>query len=180
LANLRAFVLSHSEKRSPKWKFEVASDLVMSIQPKMLAEGVERFECRALMGETVTLEMLSAPGRARCCRVGFEIRAKTPDDWFVKTSSSAWPRGFRHGDGSIRPGIVVRDRVVEALRSGRFSSASALIERLSMHCLCCGKGLTDPVSMARRIGPECFGSASESLPFMLRLDDADKDGLPAA
>ena len=29
-----------------------------------------------------------------------------------------------------------------------------------------GKGLTDPVSQARFIGPECFGSGSANLPFI--------------
>jgi hypothetical protein len=28
------------------------------------------------------------------------------------------------------------------------------------NCLICGKGLTDPASMARWIGPECAGSPS--------------------
>ena len=27
-------------------------------------------------------------------------------------------------------------------------------------CLCCGKALTDPASMARFVGPECAGTSS--------------------
>jgi hypothetical protein len=173
LAALRAFVLSRSEKRSPKWKFQIAPDLALYIQPKLLAKGAERFEGRAFMGDGVKAVMLAGGytvALGHCCRIGFEIRADTPDDWFVKARSSCWPQGFQYGDGSVRPSIALRDRVVEAFRCGRFSSAARLMEHLSGHCLCCGKGLTDPVSMARRIGPECFGSASESLPFMFRLD----------
>jgi hypothetical protein len=33
----------------------------------------------------------------------------------------------------------------------------------------CGKQLTDPLSMARWIGPECYGSATSIVPYMVQL-----------
>jgi hypothetical protein len=49
---------------------------------------------------------------------------------------------------------------------------------LGSNCLICGKGLTDPVSQARRIGPECAGTSSEQLPFV--LDFAEQAASAAA
>jgi Family of unknown function (DUF6011) len=40
---------------------------------------------------------------------------------------------------------------------------------LGHHCLCCGRALTDPVSQARFIGPECFGSASKAVLWIIDL-----------
>jgi len=39
-------------------------------------------------------------------------------------------------------------------------------------CLMCGKALTDPVSMARWIGPECAGTSSAVVPYTFILEDA--------
>ena len=46
LARLRNMVLERSEQRSPKWKFPLAPDLVLQIQPK-LTTALLRFECLA-------------------------------------------------------------------------------------------------------------------------------------
>jgi hypothetical protein len=48
---------------------------------------------------------------------------------------------------------------------------------LSSHCLLCGKALTDPVSMARWIGPECANSGALTIPGLDR--DAVAAGLVA-
>jgi hypothetical protein len=65
----------------------------------------------------------------------------------------------------------LRDRLVAALQSETcFGNPSSLTTVLTPHCLCCGKGLSDPVSMSRMIGPECFGSQSQVLPFTFKLD----------
>ena len=59
----------------------------------------------------------------------------------------------------------LRELVTEAFIDGRFAEFS--VTRLFHHyCLICGKQLTDPVSMARFIGPECAGTSS---PHILRL-----------
>jgi hypothetical protein len=44
-------------------------------------------------------------------------------------------------------------RVIAVLRPNEIGEVNA--QMLSHHCLICGRGLTDPISMARLIGPEC-------------------------
>ena len=63
-----------------------------------------------------------------------------------------------------------RARVLAALRGDCFDSLRAEM-MLSPACLVCGKGLTDPVSIARWIGPECAGTASLDI-RMVRLREA--------
>jgi hypothetical protein len=45
---------------------------------------------------------------------------------------------------------------------------------LQPSCLMCGKSLTDPVSMARWVGPECAGTSSTAVlyTFLLSTEDA--------
>ena len=62
--------------------------------------------------------------------------------------------------------VDLRARLVTAL-STRFDKLRPDM-LLGSHCLCCGKGLTDPVSEARFIGPECAGTASANLPFIIK------------
>jgi hypothetical protein len=33
-------------------------------------------------------------------------------------------------------------------------------------CICCDRALTDPISQARFIGPECYGSSSNDIPWL--------------
>jgi hypothetical protein len=40
-------------------------------------------------------------------------------------------------------------------------------QMLSYNCVICGKGLTDPASMARWIGPECAGTSTLHMPFVI-------------
>jgi len=66
LAELREEVLKHSLKRMPKWKFRLASDLVLQLQPKptvLLSEAatargfkpkLQHFEGVAVMTEGIT------------------------------------------------------------------------------------------------------------------------------
>ena len=55
--------------------------------------------------------------------------------------------------------FAFRERVLAELRSGRLDDYDAAL-MFGANCLLCGKGLTDPASMARRIGPECAGTSS--------------------
>src|SRR5262245_54541986 len=57
-------------------------------------------------------------------------------------------------------------RVVATLRNG-FLTTSVPAEMLSYNCVICGKGLTDPASMARWIGPECAGTSTLRVPFII-------------
>jgi Family of unknown function (DUF6011) len=85
-------------------------------------------------------------------------------DWFVHQTSGRW----QHSAG--RSGwVTLFERIVAALRDGYFT-ASMPPRMLSHHCMICGKGLTDPASMARWIGPECAGTSTLHVPFLITLD----------
>ena len=178
LRDLREECLAHSELRMPKWKFRIARDLIVQVQPKaayypttrQLAAGARaqllRFEGVGLQvaaGEA-TLEMFAKKPDSRFtmwCRVGFHMFAYDEDAWQLKFTSGMWCRDY--GDG-IK---VLRERVL-ATFAGDFFSALTPAVMLGHHCLICGKGLTDPASMARWIGPECAGTSSLVVPFVVK------------
>jgi hypothetical protein len=70
-------------------------------------------------------------------------------------------------NGDRNDQIAFRQRVVAALHPDHFAALRPEL-MLTAHCLACGKALTDPVSMARWIGPECWGSASTNLPRIFK------------
>ena len=163
MARLRALVLERSEQRSPKWKFRLAPDLVLQIQPK-LTTVLLRFECLALQCEGADLDKLLARRsefEIDYWRVNFKLSAVVAEQWLFKPTHCGWKR---RSDLSVF--VDLRARLVAAL-GARFNTLQPDM-LLGAHCLCCGKGLTDPVSQARFIGPECFGSASADLPFILQ------------
>jgi hypothetical protein len=182
LAELREEVLKHSLKRMPKWKFRLASDLVLQLQPKptvLLSEAamargfkpkLQHFEGVTVMLEGVTgdvfkcLPVRSAP---LWWQIKFELYTQSPDtDWVFHQTS--WRRP--HGAG--QPGIdTIVHRVIAAFRGGLFGS-SMPAKMLSYNCVICGKGLTDPASMARWIGPECAGTSTLRVPFVITAEAA--------
>jgi hypothetical protein len=83
-------------------------------------------------------------------RMHFDIDAVTPDEWVVHRRASSWTRG---ADQNRCNELFVR--IASALGNGFFEELTE--QKLLGHfCLRCGKGLRDPASMARRIGPECW------------------------
>jgi hypothetical protein len=165
LAELRAYVLSRSEKRSPRWRFRLAPDLVVQIQPK-LTQAFARFECAALQCEGADAKLLTGSRKdigRDYWKVSFDLRAAAPDAWVFKPTYLGWRR---RSDLSVFQ--VLRERLVTAFQSDVFNDLKPATLLLP-HCLCCGKALTDPVSMARMIGPECAGSGSVNLPFTLKV-----------
>jgi Family of unknown function (DUF6011) len=182
LAELREEVLKHSLRRMPKWKFRLASDLVLQLQPKptvLLSEAaaarglkpkLQHFEGVAVMTEGVTgavfkhLPRGPAPPR---WQIKFELYSQSPDaDWVFKRTSGYW----QHGADRTGTGTIVQ-RLIAAFQGG-FLDGSAPTEVLSPNCVICGKGLTDPASMARWIGPECAGTSSLRVPFVINASNA--------
>jgi len=184
LHELREMVLANSEKRMPKWKFRVASDLVLQIQPQRPSRKyAELFEGRAF-------EYDGANGKAFESReevagknhalVYFELRG-TLEELTFKPCRAGGPRMMREIDPipncpfdtsrnrrkvfDVALATPLRDRLVEVFNSGYFTTITPG-KMLSPNCLCCGKGLTDPASMARMIGPECWGSGSLLVPWL--------------
>jgi hypothetical protein len=180
LAELREEVLKHSLKRMPKWKFRFAPDIVVQLQPKpavlLSADATTRgykpkyqhFVGDAVMMEGATGEALKQLPRRPCpswWHIKFEIYAREPDaDWFLHRTGGRWQLvGGRAGVEQLM------ERIVATLRGGYFT-VSMPPQMLSHHCMICGKGLTDPASMARWIGPECAGTSTLQVPFLITSD----------
>jgi hypothetical protein len=170
LAQLNAWVIKQNEKRLPKWKFRLADDLAVQIHSRVTRAYELLFECVALQADNLSVKLFLEPKRLRgqrYRRIGFELSADVPDaaTWTFK------PTAYREPGWSQSSLIAFRQRVVTALHPDHFASLRPDL-MLSAHCLCCGKALTDPVSMARWIGPECWGSASTNLPRIFKTNGA--------
>jgi hypothetical protein len=195
LADLRAFVLERSHTRLPRWHFRMADDLVVRLQPKP-AERRDRFYGfvgEAFEGQGITRATLGSAAACKALglwRLRFGI-VVAESSWTLKLRHVHWPSSAVEAWRAARrlgPGCTeriaaadavladrtnaLRARVVEIFRGGRFDALEADM-MFSPACLCCGKALTDPVSMARWIGPECAGRAGTlSLPVVVKVDAA--------
>jgi hypothetical protein len=159
-ADLREAVLGGDlpPKRMPKWYWRLADDLALLLQPKDGRHVL--FAGTVLQGADLTRASFSARRTDRRVlggwwELGFWIvPGPTADGWRFRPSLLGAPRGasLRDGDGKER----LRDRVLAALTPEVFADVDA-VELLLPQCLICGKALTDPVSQARWIGPECAG-----------------------
>ncbi len=191
LAELREEVLKRSLKRMPKWKFRLASDLVLQLQPKptvlpseaATARGtkpkLQHFEGVAVMSEGVTGDVFKRLPRYSTStpwspwwQIKFELYSDSPDvEWVFKRTGGSWLLGSHWQPNAGRTGIsTIVHRLVAAFCDGLFSGR-APAKMLSHNCVICGKGLTDQASMARWIGPECSGTSSLRVPFVI---DASK------
>jgi hypothetical protein len=158
LRNLRLMCLARSESRAPKWKFRVASDLVMQLQPKpscLPGRVLESFEGVAVMvaAASATAEMLTTRPRRPVkawWRRNFEIvsYAKNSKEWHLFIGQGMYTRNRADGDD------VLIWRIRSAFTDG-FFEAPPPDAFFANHCLICGRPLTDNASIARRIGPEC-------------------------
>ena len=118
------------------------------------------FELRGVAVEdgVATAAMLKKLPRelaSRRCMRRFDLVAFDAEEWTLINRSGTWNSRGASPEGSWRDGYdAFGERVAAVLRSD-FFSAFAPEKMLGAFCLCCGKQLTDPASMARRIGPEC-------------------------
>lgn len=154
LAGLRDIVLERSHTRCPKWRFRLAPDLAMQIQPRP-GERRDRFalfKCTVIQGEDLAAADLDHHRRG-LWRLGFQIEPVDPGGWQFH------PRSLRWSLADFDAAFAFRERVLAELRSGRLDEYDAAL-MFGANCLICGKGLMDPASMARRIGPECAGTSS--------------------
>ena len=162
LAGLRDVVLERSHTRLPKWHFRFAPDLVIEIQPK---PGERRdkfliFDCLALQGPDISKDAFQArKERLDLYSLKFGIDAS----WDICPRRVGWPRGLRGAsDVVVAAFFQFRSRVITMLQDGRLDTIDPNM-MFSPSCLICGKGLSDPASMARWIGPECYGASSVSV-----------------
>jgi Family of unknown function (DUF6011) len=151
LAELREMILEQGHPHMPKWKFLFAKDFAIQLQPQ-----ARLFSGLALQGP--------APARVwfedrktwppEALALTFWISAdKTEQQWKFNPRRMRWVRPPARLVGDC---LAFRQRVLEALPATQLGGASPTT-LLSPHCLICGRHLTDPVSEARMIGPECAG-----------------------
>jgi Family of unknown function (DUF6011) len=186
LASLRLAVLERSTKRSPKWGFRLAPDLVMQLQPKVVPFVDPRFADRIRQrqfqfdGQAEHLVDGVVPANVfrhkvdwrdgQRMRLRFELiaYADTPDVWQLEYRRMVRACGFGVAWPAVRDRLF--KRLADAFMDGTFDRFRPEL-MLSPACLCCGKALTDPASMARWIGPECFGSSSLDVPRLFQAPE---------
>lgn len=184
LADLRDQILILDRKRKPKWGFRLAKDLIVQIQPWnehqrsmssadkatldrlpfaerrlfietiVWHEVVVLFRGQAIIGREDVNSFDGIPGRgAPWSKLEFTLRTDEADNsaWIIKLSS------WRSSVGDSPEDRYTRLRA--ELQPERFVNFTPEL-MLRPACLYCGKALTDPVSMARWIGPECAGTSS--------------------
>ena len=190
LTVLHDWVLASDPHRTPKWRFRIASDFGLEIQPEKRTRRRRRqtvtrsekyeFACRALFTEDIGIGALSVPahylGREgrRYFEQGFSIVSGEPrdDQWHLRFNSFMY--SSRETSGDYQQWLrAARDeaepRIRTVLTDGTFNRLHPGM-MLSLSCLRCGKALTDPVSQARLIGPECAQTSAAALPFIVDLE----------
>jgi hypothetical protein len=152
LAGFREFVLERAHTRCPKWKFKL-DELILEIQPRP-GERRDRYA------------MFKCVAGRDGWRMGFRILPAQSGEWLFRATGIDRPPerpepGASHWlrERDFSGHFAFCDAVLEQLRSGRLDHFNPEL-LFGYHCLICGKGLTDPASMARRIGPECAGTSS--------------------
>ena len=169
LSVLRDAVLARSTKRMPKWKFRVAIDVVMQMQPrpatrtKANREGFPWFDCLAVVRGEADAGLLRDP-TPDSWKIWFKLTIweGLPPMWRFKATRIGFHTGYPQEDAGL-----IRDRMIATLPVAFENLRPAMM--LQPACLLCSKKLTDPVPMARGIGPECYGSSSSVLPFFVEL-----------
>ena len=171
LAYLRVCILSRSAKRMPKWKFRVSPDIVTEIQPRPDSFAA-LFRCKAIVHDEAGAELLTNKQRPpNSWMIEFKLSVTlheqadfTDDgDWHLKPTRVGSRTGKPHSDI-----FTVRDRLIETLPVAFDKLQPEMMLRPA--CLFCGRPLTDPVSMARWVGPECAGTAAAITPFVMNLE----------
>jgi hypothetical protein len=181
---LRLTVLAINPKRCPKWRFRVEAEVVLQLQPRPDDYWNSRslFLGTVIEGQGITKDHF-ANKHARAglgfivlefgirdgARVEYEWQAgrQVPRDvypgrWKVQLMNAPVFRDPEMGERAL----ALKDQLIAAL--GRLHQ---LKPDMMFHpaCLLCGKRLTDPVSMARWIGPECAYSRALDVGLFTRL-----------
>lgn len=190
LAALRDAVLVRSTTRMPKWKFRVADDIVIRVQPKPATitktnrDGLPWFDCFSVIHGEANSTMLKDPPRDSWqvqfrlaifpgwVGAGDDVEDRVRSDAHcVETAWRFKVTGMGFGGGLQNDAcLTVRDRLRDILPIAFERLRPEMM--LKPACLMCGKMLTDPVSMARWIGPECAGTSSSAIPYTVFLTEA--------
>jgi uncharacterized protein DUF6011 len=156
----------------PKWKFRLADDFVLQMQPQLSAKFCD-FEGKAVQCEDADEKVFAAHAQRRIGQTNqaFTIYSDiprhwtrlnytglVPGQWAFKPGTIGWTKGSEPDHGLCRRLVqIFNDSFFDHFKPSMF---------LSKHCMLCGKALTDPASMARMIGPECYRSGSLDIPWL--------------
>jgi Family of unknown function (DUF6011) len=171
LAELANYIIAQNEKRLPKWKFRLAANLAVQVHPQLTRKYARLFKCAAVETVGVSAKHFLEPDSLRGQvhhRMAFGLFANAADDstWVLAPKSAHLDKSHSWADR-----IAFRSRVIAGLSAEHFAALSPDL-MLANYCLICGKALIDPVSRARRIGPECWGGASNNLPHVFKAEAA--------
>jgi Family of unknown function (DUF6011) len=160
LASMRGTVLAERHDRCPKWRFKLEPELVVQIQPRPAERRDRRFlfKCLVLVGAGITREHFYSAAARRAVQVkSAEFGIKDEDGRWRLDLTSVAGLSFKAEADRYAARIALMQRVAAQLPLLAQLSASKMFTH---SCLCCGKMLTDPASMARWVGPECAGTSS--------------------
>jgi hypothetical protein len=197
LLDLREQVLSRSTKRMPKWKFRLADDVVVMIQPKVgkqervatrngdaweWIDFPRQFEGEILICDGAdAAKLLKRPFGLLYCHQKFAIGADDAGGHRIVGTGFSSSTGLKdQQERETRWAELDRrstDTLVAAFVNGTFDAIGPSV-MLTPNCLYCGKPLTDPASMARGIGPECAGTGSVHAPQMKNLAGGEDEAAP--
>jgi hypothetical protein len=178
LAALHNHVLEQSEKRSPKWRFRLGAELGLQLQVKPYKSRRYYFEGRALLQPDIGIQHFAPKAQPEITLL-FALSGGEAE-WQIEPSYIRWTEAavarlphevleanryntYRSDD--------IRELITPPLLAALPQLGDSFLPSLLFEpkCMNCGRTLTDPVSQARGIGPECFGSASEALPWLIEV-----------
>lgn len=170
LRDVRGACLARSETRMPIWRFRVAPDFLVQVQPRPRTErqagifalfhgiaiAVDRGPAVASMFTAASYEF-----KGMWARRYFEVVEHTGDKRWHLNRRGGFHHRLAQGD------LFDLDRRLAKVFTGRFFDELSPESMLSPQCLVCGVSLSDPVSMARGVGPCCAATTSNIVPFTI-------------
>jgi hypothetical protein len=154
LQELREEVLAINRKRRPRWRFRQESSMVLQLQPQADERNPRRlFSGMALQGEGIERIDFKNNNHAGKGLASIYLHIDVKDGRLEMVHGG-------HSMRSMEEISAFKARVVALLQALEHFNVGLLFQP---YCLVCDKQLTDLISMARGIGPECaqhFGLGS--------------------
>jgi len=153
----------------PKWHFKLPGygpplpGTIIHLQPKIKPFNGFEGTAEISMDEVGTSYLM------------FRIIISDDGEWFFKP----WSWRSPHENCCWKPQIYADQAI--AMRARTLTEIETCFHTLNVgmmlspSCLLCGRALSDPVSQARWVGPECWGSASAIMPFIMYLTGESPD-----